>query len=148
VWVSTRDFHGERITGETKTDADGRFRLAGATTPNALLVIEAVLHSRLERPLPPPGKLAIALVLRRRSVLNRLIEAARRSGGGWIGEAEPTPGRIAKVGLDAGRRDPAAWALAVESAAFGDGAVDAATEQRIDAMATELPPVPGRDVRR
>lgn len=148
VSLMTRDFHGERVTNEATTDREGRFRLTGRPTPGALLVIEAALHSRLERALPPPGKLGIALVLRRRSVLNRLIEAARKAGGGWVGEVEPTPGRIAKVGLEAGRRDPAAWALAVESAAFGDGAVDAATERRIDAMETELPQVPARDVRR
>lgn len=148
VALVTRDFHGERAINEATTDREGRFRLAGRASPGAQLVIEAALHTRLERALPPPGKLSIALVLRRRSVLNRLIEAARRAGGGFAGDAEPTPGRIAKVGLEAGRRDPAAWALAVESAAFGDGAVDAATERRIDAMETELPPAPARDVRR
>lgn len=146
LWV--RDFHGERCAAAATTDAQGSFALRATPPSVALLVIEAPFHSRLERPLPPPGKLTIALVARRRSLLNRLVDAARRAGGGWVGEGDPTPGHVARVGLDAGKRDPAAWALAVESAAFGTAAVDAATEERIAALETDLPPVPARDVRR
>lgn len=144
----TRDFHGERRLMEVTTDREGRFQLRGNGGATATLVVDAHLHSRLERALPPPGKLAIALVARRRSILNRLVEAARRAGGGYAGHAEPTPGQIARAGLEAGRGDPTTWALAVESAVFGDAPVDSAVEQRINALETDLAAGPARDVRR
>jgi len=41
--------------------------------PGDLLVAEGTLHAGLKRPLPPAGELDVALVLRRRAVLDRLV---------------------------------------------------------------------------
>jgi hypothetical protein len=147
VAVVTRDFHGERRLLEAVTDSQGKFRLDDAKIGTATLVVESRLHTRLERPLPPPGRLSIALVARRRAVLNRLLEAARRVGAARS-DAEPTPGQLAQEGARRGKPASAAWALAVESAAFGDEIVDAEREAAVNALETDLSGIPAPDVRR
>jgi hypothetical protein len=145
--IVTRDFHGERRLIETVTDSHGKFRLDDAKIAGATLVVDAPLHARLERPLPPPGRISIALIARRRAVLNRLLDAARRVGAARP-DAEPTPGQLAREGERRGKAGSAAWALAVESAAFGDEIVDAEREAAVNALETDLSGIPAPDVRR
>jgi hypothetical protein len=116
------------------SDADGLFRLEPATNVvDGVLSVSAPWHSRLERPLPPPGRLSVALATRRRALLGRLVElAAGARRGTEVGE--PTPDEVARQAADAARADTAAWARAVEGAAYGPDPVDAEREAAVSAL--------------
>ena len=118
------------------TDTDGRFVLtpppskADAGQP-AQIVAEAPFHARLAQRAPAHGVIEVALVTRRRAILRRFVEWAKRRAGlfpeGW----EPTPGGARRSVPD---RSTAHWAETVEQAAFGPGEVDAAREAEIDRL--------------
>ena len=116
---------------EIATDAQARFCVP--STPvgaGARLRVWAPWHSTLEQPLPPPGELTVRMVSRRRWVLSRLVEWARRERGARREVAEPTP---AEVASDHGA-EVDAWARAVEAAAFGPLPVDERREQAVVAL--------------
>jgi len=112
---------------------------------------EGPLHARLVQPLPAAGELSIALVLRRRALLGRLVQWAKRAGTPFDVRPEPTPGHVRKAAGD--DFQTARWADAVERAVFGQGPVDARAEREIERMAPkttqnvepEAPPLPRDD---
>jgi hypothetical protein len=101
------------------------------------MAVEAPLHARLVQPLPPPGELSVALVLRRRALLGRLVTWARGRGRPFDVKPEPTPGHVRRAAAD--DFTTARWADAIERAVFGGGEVDARMENEIERMA---PPDP------
>lgn len=116
----------------TASDADGRFRLAPfPATPGATLRVTARAHSELTRPLPPEGRIGVALVSRRRTLVRRLVDWARAAGSPWTGTSEPTPGEVFDVALRREQPSIAEWARSIESAAFGQRPPDAQQEARL-----------------
>ena len=128
------------VVASAIADGYGRFELRPAETrPGDELAIEAALHGALRKPMPPAGELEIALVLRKRALLARLVAWARQRGRPFDSRPEPTPGHIRK---SAGKDFTLArWADAVERAAFAGGDVDARLEAEVDGLApVTLPP--------
>lgn len=119
------------------TDANGWFCLPAHQEPlpeGARFRVSSLLHSDLERPLPPQGRVDVALVSRRRALLQRLVRWARSVGPPWVRSAEPTPAEIANVALRRGDIRTAQWAERVEAAAFGEAPVDQALEAALRAQ--------------
>ena len=128
------------VVGRTQAGDDGRFELhrGAEARPGDELLIEAPLHASLRRPLPPSGELDVALVLRRRALLARLVSWARQRGRPFDARPEPTPGHVRRqAGNDF---NLARWAEAVERAAFAGLAVDARAEEEIDRLAPAAAP--------
>lgn len=121
---------GAETLASAFTDGDGLFALdAAGSTAGATLTAEGPLHAGLTRPLPVPGRVEIALVSRKRKLLDRLVAWARRRGPPFDARPEPTPG---DVGRAAGEGRPEKrWADAVERAAFDDAEVDARREKEV-----------------
>ncbi|MCC6521969.1 MAG: carboxypeptidase regulatory-like domain-containing protein [Polyangiaceae bacterium] len=138
--IAAPSLHGEASSTlrEARSDAEGRFALdALPTFPSAArLVIRAALFSREDKPLPPCGELRVGLVTRRRAVLARLVAWAQRRGGPFDVPPEPTPGQVRDAAR--GQAEVAAWAAAVEQAAFGPEAVGEEAERKL----TDLEPRP------
>jgi hypothetical protein len=154
VAVERPGFQRVDVLAEVYSDEGGVFLLPALhTMPGDLLVAEGRLHAQLRRPLPSPGELDIALVLRRRAVLDRLVAWARARGRPFDARSEPTPGVIRRAaGQDLGL---ARWADATERAAYGGAPVDARAQAEVDRLApggdgpqdpapgTPRPPGPG-----
>jgi hypothetical protein len=131
-------FDAEHLVAGAITDETGSFSLPGAggvKTPLRIR-ITARLHSALTCPAPPEGRIAIALVTRRRNLLARLARWADRQGPGKP-SLEPTPAQIARSAEHDQRGNIADWARAVEHAAFGPEAVDEPREAHILAREPE-----------
>lgn len=155
VRVERRSFSGVEILVDAITDDDGTFAFElAARVPGDMLVAEGALHAKLEEALPSPGELRIALVTRKRKLLERLVAWARRAGAPYDGRPEPTPGHVKRV---AAERDPrvVAWAAAVERAAFDVVEIDERAESEVEELAPRpveghpIPPqmpIPGREV--
>lgn len=143
IWIERGSFEGKTILESVGTDRHGEFVLAGRfdVTGGEQMSAEAPLHARLVQALPPAGELSIALVLRRRALLSRLVKWARRRGQPFDTKPEPTPGHVRRAAGD--DFQTARWADAVERAVFGEGEVDARAEREIERMA----PPPGPDQR-
>jgi hypothetical protein len=126
-------FERAEVVVEAIADSDGAFVLAATgTRPGDRLVTEGRLHAAHDVPAPPFGEIRIALVSRRRALLDRLVAWARRKGRPYDATPEPTPGhvqRMARAG-DAVR----AWAEAIEHAAYSGEAIDAAGEAEVDRL--------------
>jgi hypothetical protein len=136
-------FERAEIVADAMSGADGAFVLAPAEVkPGDRLVAEGPLHGAYRAPAPPFGEVRVALVSRRRALLDRLVAWARRKGRPYDAHPEPTPGhvrRMARGGGEAGK-----WAEAVELAAFSGDAVDAQKEAEVDRLAPgDAPPAPG-----
>jgi hypothetical protein len=117
-------------------DAHGAFQLPPLQDPlpeGARLRVSAPLHSEVERPLPPQGRVTLALTSRRRAVLRRLVRWARALGAPWARGGEPTPGEIAEIAARRGDPRTARWAEDVQAAAFGHAQVDEAREASLRA---------------
>jgi hypothetical protein len=72
-------------------------------------------------------------VLRRRALLERLVDWARRRGRPYDAKPEPTPGHVRRA---AGSEfSVARWADAVERAAYGGGVVDEHAQAEVDRLA-------------
>ena len=149
------DFQFGEAIESVSSDSEGHFRLDAANAgARGTLVVSAPWHSRLERVLPPPGRLGIALVTRRRALLARLIElaaglpvgsAVRMAGAAKAASAvkaagaasesvEPTPDELARHAADNARADLVVWARAVEGAVYGPEPVDAEREAVVTAL--------------
>jgi hypothetical protein len=144
-----RDAHdGSSIAGATltiessagleligSTDAQGEFRI-DAPTPTAagVIRIHAPWHAALERALPPPGRVEVALVTRRRWLLSRLVDWAGRRGPPFSVASEPTPGELALAARKVERDDVARWASAVEVASFGPNPIGSEEEANVRAL--------------
>ena len=135
LWIERGTFEGRQVLASVGADPRGRFVLEDIGKPvgGEQLACEAPLHSRLVQPLPAPGDLSIAVVLRRRALLQRLVAWAKRKGRPFDLKPEPTPGHVRKAAAD--DFQTARWADAIERAVYGDGEVDARTEGEIDRMA-------------
>lgn len=141
VWVERGTFDGRNVLVSVATDDAGAFRLPAITglVGDEQMAVEAPLHARLVQPLPAPGELSVALVLRRRAVLARLVTWARRRGRPFDVKPEPTPGHVRRAAAD--DFQTARWADAIEKAVFGGGEVDARIEGEIERMAPADPSV-------
>lgn len=144
-------FRGTGTRVSAVADEAGRFELPPLQDPlpeGARMRVWASLHSDVERPLPPQGRVTIALTSRRRAVLRRLVRWARALGAPWVRGAEPTPGEVADMAMRRGDPRTARWAEDVQAAVFGDAPVDAAVEASLRAAEPawhETPPRPKPD---
>ncbi len=139
VAIERRGFERIEPVAEARTDAAGCFAIAPvATQPGDELACEGPLHGQLRRPLPEPGELEVALVLRKRALLDRLVAWARRRGLPFDARPEPTPGHVRRAA--GGEFTVARWADAVERAAFGGQVVDAKAEGEIERLAPPATP--------
>jgi hypothetical protein len=119
---------------QTSSDPSGAFRLAPVDArPGDELVAEGPLHTPLRRPLPAAGELEVALVSRKRALLDRLVSWARHKGKPYDVGPEPTPGHVRRASSDA--FPVARWADAVERAAYGGQPVDKSAEAEVDRLA-------------
>jgi hypothetical protein len=126
-------FEGSGVVAHATADKHGAFTLEGAHRSDARLVVRSSTHSSHEQALPPPSTLSIALITRRRSLVDRLVRWARRQGAPFEGPPEPTPGHVRRVATRAQQYDVEAWASLIESAAFGPEPVDERVEQQVSA---------------
>ncbi len=140
ITITRPAFGSAEVVAEALSGADGRFELGADARAVAgdELVVTAPLHATLRRPAPPSGELDVALVLRKRALLARLVAWARQRGRPFDTRPEPTPGHVRRqAGNDF---NLARWADAVERAAFGGDAVDAGVEEEIDRIAPGASP--------
>src|SRR5262249_14967192 len=73
ILVERPGFQGTYIVARADAGDDGAFTLeAFDTAPGDVLSISGALHAELRCPVPPAGELRIALVLRKRALLDRL----------------------------------------------------------------------------
>jgi hypothetical protein len=132
-------FQGDGVIARALADEHGTFSFEPTNARDARLVVEAELHSTFEQALPPPSALHVALVTRRRALLDRLVRWARHQGTPFDGPSEPTPGHVrraaARLQLHEGERwvPVEKWAARVESSAFGPDPVRAADEEAVRA---------------
>lgn len=137
VWVERGTFEGRSILSSVSTDARGEFTIPafGNQVGDEQIGCEAPLHARFMQVLPGPGELSVALALRRRALLARMVKWAKRRGAPFDVRPEPTPGHVRRAAGD--DRTTALWADAVEQAVFGGGEVDARLEKEIEALAPD-----------
>lgn len=126
-------FDGSGVVARAVTDDAGEFSIEAPYRNDATLVVRAPTHSSYEQALPPPSKLGIALVTRRRAVLDRLVRWARRQGAPFEGPPEPTPGHVRRAASRVQQHEVELWATRIEHAAFGPDAVDERIEQDLGA---------------
>jgi len=132
-------FQGDGVIARALADEHGSFSFDPTHARDARLVVEADLHSTYEQALPPPSALHVALITRRRALLDRLVRWARHQGAPFDGVSEPTPGHVrraaARLKMQEGQRWTTVekWAGQVESAAFGSEPVHAADEESVRA---------------
>lgn len=137
VSVSRPTFEATGVLATATTDEAGAFVLeldgggAGGASNEATLRAEGALHAAIEQTLPPPGEVRIALVTRRRALLDRLVRWARAKGSPWDGPREPTPGHVRRVAARSDADGIEQWAGSIEHAAFGPAPVDRAVEQEL-----------------
>lgn len=124
-------FQGDGVIAEIITDASGAFALEAAHRSDARLVVESPLHSAYEQALPPPSLLGVALVTRRRALLDRLVRWAKRQGAPYDGSPEPTPGHVRRVAARGSAVEIEAWARRVESVAYGPDPVVEPVEREV-----------------
>ena len=136
VAIERRGFERVDVVCETTSGASGAFALPPFDArPGDDLVAEGPLHTELRHPLPPPGELVIALVLRKRALVDRMVRWARRQGPPYVVAPDPTPQDVVRA---AGSNAAVArWANAVERAAYGADLVDAGAEGAVDELAPE-----------
>ncbi|HVR18735.1 MAG TPA: carboxypeptidase regulatory-like domain-containing protein, partial [Polyangiaceae bacterium] len=132
VSIVAEDTEGARAVARATTAADGRFELPAVTASSETrFVVTARWHATLKVALPPHGRLEIDLVTRRRQLVARFVAWAAREGHGIKGRSEPTPGDVRLAAQRVRRPDIAAWADAVEGAAYGPDPVDEPVERGV-----------------
>jgi hypothetical protein len=148
VRVERPGFERATVVASVFVNEAGRFELRAEGDGFDELVVDGPLHAELRQPLPQCGELQIALVLRKRKLLERLVGWAKRRGRPYDIQPEPTPGHVRRAaGNDFAT---AKWADAVEKAAYGGGDVDARLEAEVDRLAPVGAPAakdPGLTVR-
>jgi hypothetical protein len=134
VAIERPRFERVDIVAEVVSDPDGRFALPRVDTrPEDQLVVRGRLHAMIRGPLPPCGELAVALVLRRRALLDQLVSWARRRGTPYDTLPEPTPGHVWQTA--ASDVTVARWARALEHAAYSGVVVDEDAQVEVDRLA-------------
>jgi hypothetical protein len=132
-------FQGDGVIARSQADDHGAFSFEPTVVRDGRLVVEADLHSTYEQALPPPSALHVALITRRRALLDRLVRWARHQGTPFDGPVEPTPGHVrraaARLSIQEGERwgTVEKWAAKVEGAAFGAEPVQADDEDAVRA---------------
>ena len=129
VLVRLPAFDASGVLRTARTDAQGLFSLETAEPagPGAALEVRAPFHSPLAAPMPPPGTLVLSLTSRRRTLLGRFVDWAVHDGG-WERHGEATPGEVARR---TDRSEVAAWASALDEAAFGPDPLSETKEQAV-----------------
>jgi hypothetical protein len=143
VSIQRRGFERVETITSTVTNEAGQFELAGATSlPYDELVAEGTAYAELRGRIPPAGELQIALVLRRRALLERLIRWAHRRGKPFNAWPEPTPDQVRRAaGADL---SVVRWADAVERAAYAGAPIDRGAQAEVDNLAPSDAPLPTR----
>jgi hypothetical protein len=133
VTIERRGFERMEVVARAQADADGAFALPpAATVPGDELVAFGRLHARVRKPVPPSGELSIGLVARKRAVLERLVDWARRRGAPYDAPPEATPGHVRRAASS--EFAVARWADAVERAAYGGQPVDEGVEEDVERL--------------
>lgn len=125
------------VVQEVEADEDGRFEFVVRSSEKELrLRVESTYHASFEKQLPPPSHMVVALVSRRRALLERLVKWARGAGKPWHREPDATPAHVAQVARARYRRgEPVAeWAERVQQGAFGPDPVDERLEQEVNEL--------------
>jgi hypothetical protein len=144
VSIQRRGFERVETIASAVTNETGRFELAGAAwLPHDDLVAEGHAHAELRRRVPPTGELQIALVLRKRALLERLIRWTRRRGKPFDAWPEPTPDQVRRAA--GGEVGVIRWAEAVERAAYGGGRIDREAQAEVDHLAPPDAMLPPRE---
>jgi hypothetical protein len=134
IRIERPGFERAQVVASAFANDQGRFELRAESGDGFdELVVEGPLHAELRQPLPPNGELEIALVLRKRKLLERLVAWARRRGRPWDASPEPTPGHVRRAASE--DVAVARWADAIERAAYAGGEVDGRAEAEIDRLA-------------
>lgn len=124
-------FAGDGVVARVITDERGAFALEAQHRSDARLVVDAPFHSTHEQALPPPSTLGVALVTRRRALLDRLVRWARRQGAPFDGSPEPTPGHVRRVAARGNAEEIEQWARQVEAAAYSPDPVGEELERGV-----------------
>lgn len=124
-------FQGDGIVARAVADERGAFSLDSAHRSDARLIVESDHHSTHEQALPPPSVIGVALVTRRRALLERLVRWARRYGPPYDGAPEATPGHVRRAASRAGADAVEAWAKRVEHTVYGPANVSADAEREL-----------------
>ena len=132
IAVRAPSLAGSDVLLETTSDDRGAFAFELKQRPDAAeIVAEGPLHAQQRRALPAAGQLRIALMTRRRALLQRLVQWARVRGAPYDDQPDPTPAHVRRQAR--GRTAVEGWAHQIERAAYGPAAVDAAVEEKIRA---------------
>jgi hypothetical protein len=124
-------FEGDGVVARAVADERGAFALEGPYRTDARLVVESDDHSTHEQALPPHSILGVALITRRRALLDRLVRWARQRGAPFDVAPEATPGHVRRAASRASAQDVEAWASRIEQAAYGPDRVDASLERDV-----------------
>jgi hypothetical protein len=82
--------------------------------------------------------LKVALLQRKRALLNELVDWVKKRGDPFTFKGEPTPGELSAFAAMF-RQDVSEWANAVERAAYGGSPVDAAAHEAVSGLAPVEP---------
>jgi hypothetical protein len=126
-------FQGDGVIAQAISDGRGEFALDTSHRSDARLVVESGEHSTYEQALPPPNRLAVALITRRRALLDRLVRWAKRQGAPFDATPEPTPGHVRRAATRANAIDVEGWARRVEAVAYGPEPIGEAIEREVRA---------------
>jgi hypothetical protein len=135
-------FQGDGVVAIATTDERGEFALDAPPRADARLAVASPAHSSYEQALPPPSVLRVAIVTRRRAVLDRLVRWAKQQGAPFDSGPEPTPGHVRRAATRTEAHEVATWAQHVEHAAFGAAPVDASVEEQIRSAEPRRPRSP------
>jgi len=125
--------HGATISALSNENGEFELTPHQPRLAEAEIRVDAPLHAALTGRLPPPGRLHVSLVTRRRELLASAL-AWWRGRGLARAASEPTPAEMAEevaVAAGSARADVSAWLGALEAAAYGPAPVDAETEERV-----------------
>jgi hypothetical protein len=143
VAIERPAFRDVQVVVEGVSNAEGAFAMrSDQTVPGDELAIEGPAHATVRRPLPAPGEIEVALIQRRRLLIEQLVTWAKRRGRPFDARPEATPAHVRQA---AGRlefaleqRTQAArleqWAAAVEVAAFAGAPVDARVQAEVERL--------------
>jgi hypothetical protein len=143
VAIERPAFRDVRVIVEGTSDVAGAFALrSDATIAGDELVVESKIHAVVRRPVPAPGEIEVALVQRRRLLIDQLVAWAKRRGRPFDARPEPTPAHVrraaARVDFALEQRAQALrieqWAEAVEIAVYGGAPVDARAQVEVERL--------------
>jgi len=123
--------HGDGVVARVSSDEAGQFEfdLGGEVVDALVLEASSRLHAPESRTLPSGGRLTVALVTRRRALLDRLVQWYRRAAPVRETPGEPTPADVRIAHRS--RPEVERWTTAVERAAYGPDALDPETDASI-----------------